>query len=115
MAIQKEKTLPSGVTGNYWRLTSITLNRQNLTAMAEIALFKDAAASAAGHPPIGGHKTFTFNFTIPALLAATNVISFIYGLIMDKAETPILYNFFTGELLETPTVVDPDLAGGTPV
>lgn len=115
MAIQKSKTLANGATGDYWRITSITLNRQNLTAIAEIALFKDAATSAAGNPPLGAYKTFNFNFTIPALLGATNVISFIYGLIMARAETVVEYNFFTGELLDEPTVVDPDLAGGTAV
>ena len=37
MAIEKSKTLANGAVGNYWRITQITLNRQNLTAIAEIA------------------------------------------------------------------------------
>lgn len=115
MAIQKEKTLPNGAVGDYWRLTQITLNRQNLTAIAEIALFKDAAASAAGAPPLGGHKVFRFSFTVPALLSADNVISFIYGLIRDKAETMITHDFFSGEALAEPVATDPDLADGVQV
>lgn len=115
MAIEKSKTLPNGATGNYWRITSITLNRQNLTAIAEIALFKDKSTSDAGHPPLGAYKTFNFNFTVPALVSSQNVIAFIYGLIVARAETVVAYNFFTGEPLAEPTVVDPDIAGGTQV
>lgn len=114
MAIEKEKTLPSGSTGNYWRLTSINIDRQNLRIMAVIALFKDAAASAAGKPPIGDYKNFNFNFTMAEFAAAPNAIAFAYGKIIEKAQSMRTHDI-SGVELETPVYYDADLADGTTV
>lgn len=114
MAIQKEKTLASGITGNYWRITSINIDRQNLRIMAVIALFKDAAASASGLPPIGDYKTFNFNFTMAEFSASPNAIAFAYGKIIAHAQTMRTHDI-SGVELETPVYYDPDLADGTAV
>lgn len=42
MPIQKEKTLPSGISGNYWRATSVSVNLKHGTASIKVELFKDA-------------------------------------------------------------------------
>jgi len=112
MAIQKEKTLSSGITGNYWRITSVNINRQSLRMMVVIALFKDAAASAAGKPPIGDYKNFSFNFTMAEFAAASNAIAFAYGKIIAQAQTMRTHDISGVELAE-PVYYDADLADGT--
>jgi hypothetical protein len=114
MAIQKEKTLSNGVTGNYWRILSVFLDRQNLKAHGQIGLFIDKAASDAGKKPIGAIKNFSFALNMAEFLASANAITYIYSKIKAKAETEILYDI-QGNLLEAPLLTDPDLAGGIDV
>lgn len=114
MAIQKAKTLPSGVSGDYWRITTIAIDRQNFIIKAQVGLFKDAAASAANKPHMGLVKTFEFPFTMVEFLAAPNAISFVYSKIIAKAETMITHTFDGTELPE-PVAYDQDLAGGVSV
>lgn len=114
MAIQKDKTLPNGAQGNYWRILSIVIDRQAFVATGRIALFKDKAASDAGKPPLGMVKSFNFTFQVSDIVGSTNIISLIYSKITTKAETLITHSI-TGELLDPPVPFDPDLAGGTPV
>lgn len=42
MPIQKTKTLPSGVSGNYWRATSVSVDLKHGTASIKVELFKDS-------------------------------------------------------------------------
>ncbi len=114
MAIQKTKTLPNGSVGNYWRIMDIHINRQGLRAMGRIALFKDAATSAAGAPPLGCVKEFRFSFTLAELAATPNLVAFVYLKIVAAAEALITHDL-AGNLLETPRPSDPDLAGGETV
>lgn len=112
MAIEKAKTLENGASGNYWRILTITLDRQNLKARGQIALFKDKATSDAGKPHLGAVKTFTFDFTVSDLLAAANVISFMYGKIRTHAETMRSVDEISGEPIDPPVATDPDIAFG---
>jgi len=48
MALQKTIDLPSGVSGNYIRLTSYRWDRSTLEASAIFALYLDAAHAASG-------------------------------------------------------------------
>ena len=49
MALQKTYTTPSGVDGNYWRITKASLDRGDVSAMnVIICLFKDATAAGDG-------------------------------------------------------------------
>lgn len=114
MAIQKQKILKNGSIGNYWRILDITLDRQNFKATGRIALFKDKATSDAGKPHLGEIKTFAFTFTIPELVGVTNVIAYMYGKIITKAQSLITMDIL-GNILDTPVVFDPDLASGTMV
>jgi hypothetical protein len=114
MAIQKEKTLPNGAVGNYWRITTITIDRQNLTIVGTIALFKDAATSAAGAPPLGAQKIFRFPFTMQEFAAAPNAIAFIYGKIAAYANSLVSFDL-AGNPIDPPVPRDADLANGTQV
>lgn len=113
MAIQKSKTLPNGAVGNYWRITDIVIDRQNLKAVSHIALFKDQATSDSGAPPLGAVKTYGFAFTKSELLAITNVVSYVYGKIMTQATATVTHDL-SGHAI-SPVAFDPDLAGGTMV
>lgn len=48
MALQLTQEHSSGVSGNYWHVTHLSLNRETDCLEVRIALYKDAAAYAAG-------------------------------------------------------------------
>ena len=114
MAIQKEKTLANGSVGNYWRVTSVFINRQAFQIDARIALFKDVAASSEGKPPLGENKSFIFSFTMAEFLAAPNAIHFVYTKIKEQAAV-LTYFEINGEPVEPPTRFDADIYGGIDV
>lgn len=111
MAILKQKTLSNGAVGEYWRITYIHIDRQNLRITGNIALFKDKATSDGGGPPLGAMKSFTFPFTMSEFLASTNAISFIYSKIVAYAASEISYDI-NGDPIDPPRPRDADLAGG---
>lgn len=111
MAIIKSKELKSGITGEYWRILSITFDRENLVATAQIGLFKDKAASDAGKTHLGLIKNYRFSYLITDLSMPSNIITFIYTKIVDIAETEVSVDI-TGEPLDEPGPFDPDIAGG---
>lgn len=114
MAIQKSKTLPNGASGNYWRITSIYIDRQGLSCTGRIALFKDASTSASGAPPLGVSKVFSFPLVLSEFFNADNVISFMYEKIIARAEETLDYDI-NGNPIDPPRYVDPDLAEGVEV
>lgn len=114
MAIEKQKTMSNGSVGNYWRITSINIDRQNLRIAGAIALFKDKVASDAGAPPMGEHKTFRFPFTMSEFLAAPNAVAFVYGKIKAMAAQTISVDLH-GNPIDPPRAVDADLVGGIDV
>lgn len=61
MSLKKEKILPSGVSGDYWKITRIDIDRMVLRITYVISLFKDEAHK--NHVPMGLEKTFQFNAT----------------------------------------------------
>ncbi len=50
MAFQKTLALPTGVSGDYFRITAFRWDRAIKEASAQFALFKDAATAVAGQP-----------------------------------------------------------------
>lgn len=114
MAIQKSKTLANGSSGDYWRILDIHIDRQNLKLSGRIALFKDAATSAAGSPPLGAEKIFHFPLVMADFLAAPNAVSFMYGLITADAESLVTMDM-NGNVIDPAIAKDPDLAGGIQV
>jgi len=111
MAIEKSKTLSNGVTGNYWRITSILIDRQRMRVRGQIALFLNAESSAAGNQPIGAEKAFAFPLVLAEIAPPTNLIAYVYGKIIAAASVPVTTDIL-GNPLPEPTTVDPDLTGG---
>lgn len=112
MAIGKSKTMENGASGNYWRIISIYIDRQNLRIHGTIGLFKDQATSAAGKPPLGEVKTFSFPLNLTEFFAAINVTAYVYTKIIERAETLITHDPITGDELAEPYYLDEDLANG---
>ncbi len=105
MAIGKTKQLGSGISGDYWKITSEVYERVSGRIHWQIALYKDKAASDAGKQHLGLVKSYCT--TISREDAAGNRTLFGYTFIRAKAAsmvTPI----FGGE----PIMFDPDLANG---
>jgi len=113
MAIQKEKTLNNGYTGNYWRITAVSINNMSRTMVGSIGLFKDKATSDAGGQPLLV-KQFHFSFTMQEFLASPNVIALTYAKIVAQAETLLHYDM-NGTPIVPPIPRDADLVGGTVV
>jgi hypothetical protein len=83
MALIKSTTLPSGITGEYWKLTSFAGKKSagGATAAATLSLFKDA--QHASSEPIGGASlSFKFEFTDQELVG--NMPALLYQKIKDK-------------------------------
>lgn len=63
MALQKDKTLSNGSSGNYWKITSEIYDKMTLQCTWVIALFKDKDICTSGNPSLGLEKTFTYTAT----------------------------------------------------
>lgn len=114
MAIQKEKVLKSGAVGNYWRIISITIDRQNLSVIGTIGLFKDKNASDTGKQPMPLIKAFRFPLVMLEIAPPVDIIAYVYTKIQAAADVVVLTDIL-GKTLDVPTTVDPDISGGTPV
>lgn len=51
MGLQLSKEMPSGVTGEYWRVTDLRLDK-DVSTRCQVSLFKDQAARSAGKMPL---------------------------------------------------------------
>ena len=92
MAIQKTKTLANGMTGNYWKITSVSVDKQSMKLKVTMALFV-AQANTATSPIPTTNKLFTFTVTKVDLMG--DLVALCYASIKAKN--------------------DPDLTGGTDV
>lgn len=52
MALLKQVELASGISGEYWRVTRVNINRLDDTAAVEMRLYLDAEARSAGKDEI---------------------------------------------------------------
>ena len=78
MALQKSKELTSGVTGEYWRVGMVILDRMLNTAVIRADLFKDAAARTAGKTELL-YKTYEFSsVSIVETQAFDDIIAWAY-------------------------------------
>ena len=57
MALQKEKILASGVSGNYWRVSALRFTRDGMKLDITVSLYKDATPGLA---PLGISHSFSF-------------------------------------------------------
>lgn len=112
MAIQKSKTLPNGVTGDYWRITQVSIVSTNMTFNVTISLFLSQAAFMAGAKPLTSNKIYRLTFTGPDLVG--DIIATTYGKVKAQASATVTRSI-TGAILSPPGVYDPDLDGGTDV
>jgi len=111
MALQKQKTLTSGVVGNYWKITEVSVDRISLTAYFKISLYLDKATSDAGAVPINYSLSFRGHFTKQEL--AGDIFALGYSFI--KEQTSILQTTdFNGNTI-APTPLHPDLYQATDV
>lgn len=107
MALIKQKTLANGTTGNYWRVTEESYNRNTLICRWKISLFKDEETSQSGAPSLDVHKVFTYTAT--KLELAGNRTQLAYIQIKLQANTLIPCIPFEG-YPETQRPFDVDLA-----
>jgi len=110
MALQKEKVLPSGESGNYWRVSELHFTRSNMTVKATLALYKSAELAAAGATPMPFSHQFTFTITQPEI-ASSNLVALAYTKIL--AMIAALHPPISG--IGEPASYYPDLVGATVV
>lgn len=109
MALQKEKTLPSGESGNYWRVSNLSFKRAGMVLDIELALYKDATLAAAGASPLPcSHR---FSFVLTPLELTGNLVAMAYTKI--KAAIDELHPPLSGA--GDPASHYPDLLGYTEV
>jgi hypothetical protein len=90
MALQKEKVLASGESGNYWRVSHLVFKREGMVVSVELALYKDSALAAAGAAPLPMSHRFTFTISQPEI--AGNIVGVAYTKIkamIDALHPPI--------------------------
>lgn len=62
MAIQKDKSLDNGVSGNYWKIAQVIINKIDMHAHYQLCLYLDQAHADQGQR-LGCDKDFTFEIT----------------------------------------------------
>ena len=83
MALQKTKNLANGSEGNYWKITSISIDRISGEATYVISLFKDKVHSDAKTPNMG--ISHTVKGTPLSILKELDIIQCGYNLVNQKA------------------------------
>lgn len=86
MAIQLTLELPTGVSGDYWRVTSLVLKRTVDTANIVVALYKDQAARNADKDPLLTKSYQVEGATLEALEAAANPVEYSYNQLKELPE-----------------------------
>ena len=80
MALQKNKILSSGFTANYWKITTINVNRMGNNVAWYLSLFKDQETSVSGKPVL----TKSFQGSLEDIDPTSNLLS--SGYIFIKLE-----------------------------
>jgi hypothetical protein len=84
MALQKEKVLASGVSGNYWRVSMLSFKRENMALEMQVSLYKDSTPNLA---PLGVHHQFKFTITQQEIVG--NLVTWAYDKIKAYADSDI--------------------------
>lgn len=111
MALQKSKSLPNGSSGNYWRLTNATFDREGLKVTCHIALYASQAVANSANKHLGLVKYFEFSIVGMDLSGDIRVL--VYGKIKDLASTVVSTDMLGNAV--APHAYDPDLDGATDV
>lgn len=112
MAIQKDKLLPSGVTGNYWKITKESYNKTNNECTYEISLFLNKEVSDANGASLGIRKIYNYIATDQELAGDRTALGYVK--IKEAAAAQVMRVPFAGGEPTTGTF-DPDLANGLDV
>ncbi len=86
MALQNTKAMANGESGNYWKITGFSINKQSMTVTYSVNLFVAQQYSATS-PIKGTNKTFTFSATKSEM--AGDMIAWGYAQILAKANTVV--------------------------
>lgn len=113
MAIQKNKVLTNGSSGNYWKIISESLDRISLICTYKIALFKDQEHSNNNAPHLGLEKKFSFQLTPEECLGNRTALG--YNKIKDKAESLVVLPVLNLNDSPTQRIFDEDLSNGEDV
>lgn len=108
MAIKKQKTLRTGVVGEYWKITKISYDPLIHSLSCVLSLFVNEARSDEGCSPLNFHKNFIFKITSEE--ASGDLRALGYEMIKNKCATLITPH--VGSLDLTPYVYDNDIANG---
>ena len=111
MGIQKDKLLNIGVTGSYWKIINITVDKRNSKITGSLALYVNKAASDAGFQPLPFSKTFSLPLVPSEIAPPVDLIEYAYIKIQENANQ-IISEDPMGNPLETPLNKDPDIANG---
>lgn len=84
MALQKEKVLASGVSGNYWRVSGLRFQREGMKLDLTVDLYKDGTPGLA---PLGVSHQFSFVITQQEIVG--NLVLMAYNKIKAYAATDI--------------------------
>lgn len=84
MPFQKEKSLPSGVSGNYWAVSDLRFSRSSMQVELVVSLYKD---NTPGLSPLGLSHKFSFEITPEEITG--NVISWAHTKILTYANSDI--------------------------
>ena len=76
MALQKEKVLASGESGDYWRVSNLMFKRSDMSVYIILSLYKSAALAASGAEALPVSHSFTFKVTQQEL--AGNIVGLAY-------------------------------------
>lgn len=87
MALKKSKTLANGISGDYWRITLVSVNRVNKVVTYELSLYISKAARLAGAHALEMRKIFKFTLTNEEL--AGDLCAIGYSKILTKSNTPV--------------------------
>ena len=73
MALQLDKDLGNGITANYFKIAALELNIEGNSVRIKMAVYKDAAARAAGNAPMMGFDIGLDDTEFPLSIAAQDV------------------------------------------
>lgn len=89
MALQLEKTLPTGFVANYWKVNGIEMDFFGNYATVKVSLYKDKEARLAGNNPVYGtlirFSKVNNPFTIESM-ETENCVKIAYDNIKQRAE-----------------------------
>lgn len=117
MAIIKSKTLPNGSSGNYYKITSLSLDKEQLELTIKLSLFKDKTTSDSGLPSLKLHKTLKCSITKEQSVG--DLLALGYIKLLQDANIQVSSRLFDPtatkqERESAPTVnKDSDIADGT--